>query len=367
MRVCYIENEDVNVNYSGGIVTYLRNLLYFCKQNQIYYTYYATGILKSNDFNFISLSEKTVKNNKAFFTLLLQSLKIKTINKQDIVHVQRIEMCIPVKLRTRAKVVCTLHGGQDKAVLKKKGILQAIIYFIFQTIGFCLVDYLIAVDDKNKERYCKYYPWVKSKIRTIPIGVDIEKIKGITVSLDVLKNRNIPITDYKKIVVVCRMEPEKNLFFLLDVFKHLNDKNKKIIFLMIGSGSLELGLKKKADELELSNIFFLGDVINEEVINILKQSDVLALASLFEGSPTVVKEALIAGIPVVSTDVGDVNDVLSKVDNGGFIAKIELDDFAEKLENALKIDKQTICFDKEKFGLNLMAKTTIEVYNQLQI
>lgn len=365
MRVCYIENEDVNINYSGGIGTYLHNLLNYCKQNQIDYTYYATGILNTNAFNFISLSEKTAKNNKTFFTLLLQSPKIKTINKQDIVHVQRIEMCIPIKLRTRAKVVCTLHGGQDKAVLRKKGIIQAIIYFFVQTIGFCLADYLIAVDDKNKERYCKYYPWIKKKMRTIPIGVDIEKIKGITISLNVLKNRNIPITGYKKIVVVCRMEPEKNLFFLLDVFKRMNENNKKIFFLMIGSGSLELSLKKKADDLALSNVFFLGDVINEEVIDILKQSDVLALASLFEGSPTVVKEALIAGIPIVSTDVGDVKDVLSKVDNGGFIAKNELDDFAEKLEYALKIDKQTIRFNMEKFGLNLMAKSTLEIYNQL--
>ena len=44
------------------------------------------------------------------------SSKLTNINKNDIIHVQRPEMVIPIFFRKRNKIVCTLHGGQDIAV-----------------------------------------------------------------------------------------------------------------------------------------------------------------------------------------------------------------------------------------------------------
>jgi len=59
-------------------------------------------------------------------------------------------------------------------------------------------------------------------------------------------------------------------------------------------------------------------------------SDALILTSLHEGSPTVVKEALACGVPVVSVDVGDVAERISGID-GCHLAEPEPGDLARKL------------------------------------
>ena len=60
----------------------------------------------------------------------------------------------------------------------------------------------------------------------------------------------------------------------------------------------------------------------ERVVAKLNAADVLLFTSRrgAEGSPTVVKEALAVGLPVVSTDVGDVTEMLLGVDPGGVVA-----------------------------------------------
>ena len=56
----------------------------------------------------------------------------------------------------------------------------------------------------------------------------------------------------------------------------------------------------------------LGNVSNVE--DYLAEADVFALSSDYEGLPLVVLEAMAAGLPIVSTDVGGVKDIVT--DNG---------------------------------------------------
>jgi teichuronic acid biosynthesis glycosyltransferase TuaC len=72
----------------------------------------------------------------------------------------------------------------------------------------------------------------------------------------------------------------------------------------------------------------------EEVAWYLNAADVLALASRNEGSPGAVKEAMACNVPVVSTDVGDVREVIAGTD-GCFLASPDVDDFARRLNDAL--------------------------------
>ncbi|NOH36095.1 glycosyltransferase, partial [Vibrio chagasii] len=57
-------------------------------------------------------------------------------------------------------------------------------------------------------------------------------------------------------------------------------------------------------------VHIFKDLSREEIKLKLEKCNLLFLSSLREGSPQVVKEAILTGLPVVTTNVGDVNDTL---------------------------------------------------------
>lgn len=75
---------------------------------------------------------------------------------------------------------------------------------------------------------------------------------------------------------------------------------------------------------------FMSGIPNVEVPAWLSASDALLLTSAHEGSPTIVKEALVAGLPVVSVDVGDVAERIMGVE-GCYLAQPSPDDLAHQL------------------------------------
>ena len=69
-------------------------------------------------------------------------------------------------------------------------------------------------------------------------------------------------------------------------------------------------------------------------------ADVLLLTSLHEGSPNVIKEALVCNLPIVSTDVGDVKWLLGDL-AGCFLTSFDPVDVADKLKKALEFNSPT--------------------------
>lgn len=89
-----------------------------------------------------------------------------------------------------------------------------------------------------------------------------------------------------------------------------------------------------------ADLRLISGVPHDSVPTYMNASDVFALASMAEGSPVVVKEAMACNLPVVSTDVGDVADVIAGVE-GCYLADANAEDLAGKLEKALRIGGRT--------------------------
>jgi glycosyltransferase involved in cell wall biosynthesis len=86
-------------------------------------------------------------------------------------------------------------------------------------------------------------------------------------------------------------------------------RNDDALFLAVGQGPLEAEIRAAHAELGLGDRFqLLG--FRRDALGILVASDVFVLASLFEGFPIAVMEALAAGKPVVATDAGGVPEVI---------------------------------------------------------
>jgi teichuronic acid biosynthesis glycosyltransferase TuaC len=88
------------------------------------------------------------------------------------------------------------------------------------------------------------------------------------------------------------------------------------------------------------NLIELKALSRQEVNILLNLVDLVLMTSLTEGSPQIIKEAMACNCPIVSTDVGDVRDVLMGVD-GCYITSFEPKNVAENIENAIQFTKPT--------------------------
>lgn len=98
--------------------------------------------------------------------------------------------------------------------------------------------------------------------------------------------------------------------------------------------------KHAFDRLNVSGaeLLVVHDMPHEKTRLYYYATDVLVLSSLYEGSPNVVKEAMVCNCPVVSTCVGDVETLFEGVE-GHYIASPDPDNFSDKMKLALLFAK----------------------------
>jgi len=99
-----------------------------------------------------------------------------------------------------------------------------------------------------------------------------------------------------------------------------------------------------------------------QVVQYINASNALILSSIHEGSPNIVKETMACNVPVVSTDVGDVAQVIGRT-KGCKVCRADPDALATALEEALLHRGPTTGrTDIEHLECSIVAKQVIAVY-----
>jgi teichuronic acid biosynthesis glycosyltransferase TuaC len=96
---------------------------------------------------------------------------------------------------------------------------------------------------------------------------------------------------------------------------------------------------RKAD-IKNARLFVVNNKPHDLISHYMHAGDVLLLTSLWEGSPNVIKEAMACGLPIVSTDVGDIREVIADTE-GCYIITYDPDEAADKLKHALHFGRRT--------------------------
>jgi len=125
--------------------------------------------------------------------------------------------------------------------------------------------------------------------------------------------------------------------------------------------------KEAVDLLEEKNIElkYLNGIEQDKLVYHYNAADCLLLTSFHEGSPNVVKEAMACNIPVVSTKVGDVNEVIGNTE-GCYVTSFESKDVAHKLKMALAFNKRTKGReDIRQLEESVVAQKIINIYNKI--
>jgi len=217
--------------------------------------------------------------------------------------------------------------------------------------------------------YGKYFKWIFSffearitrKARLLYTVGEFRKDAGkIFTPISFRPEKILTFTERKDFVFSGRLESVKNIDILISSFNMLPENIKSQNKLhIIGTGSREENLKMLAGELNLEEkVVFHGLIKNESVIDIMRHSLIMLMASTFEGFPMAIAESLTVGTPVVSTNVGDIPSVIKDGYNGFLLEnKFTPEEFNEKILKILA--------DYEHFSVNAVKSSS--VFNAAEI
>jgi glycosyltransferase involved in cell wall biosynthesis len=108
------------------------------------------------------------------------------------------------------------------------------------------------------------------------------------------------------IITVSRLAPQKNLGAVLDIARLVRD-HAELHFLVVGEGPLRSELEARAVA-DRSQVRLLGH--RDDIASLLAAADIALLTSAWEARALVAQEALLAGVPLVSTRVGGIEELV---------------------------------------------------------
>ena len=213
------------------------------------------------------------------------------------------------------------------------------------------------------------------KIKVIPLGFDLQKFqKNHSFNREDIRNKYQLKDSQVAIAITGRLTKIKNHFFFLDVVEKLLEQGETTArFFIVGDGELKNEILERVNEINQK----FGEYIEltSWIFDIAKFNagmDVACLTSDNEGTPVSLIEAQASNLPVISTNVGGVKDILSEGSTGYIIEKGNLEEYVEKLgiliknkELRTKFASNGWPFVKERFDYSRLVNDMKLFYNEL--
>ena len=166
-----------------------------------------------------------------------------------------------------------------------------------------------------------------------------------------------PKTDnkFRFVHISTLVDKHKNIRGILNVCKKLSQQHSNFELHIITDGN-EAPYKKWAEENKLKDttILFHGEKTINQIADFIPSCDALLLFSNYENFPCVIVEALAAGLPVLSTDVGGIKEHLTK-DLGVLIPKNN--------EKALLVEMEKFIVGKYQFNHESLRNYAIKNFS----
>lgn len=235
---------------------------------------------------------------------------------------------------------------------------------------------IIAISELQKKELAEQHHICKAeKIKVIPLGFDLDKFQANkTENRIIIREKYKLDADVVAVGIVGRLAPIKNHQFFLDVVeKILSEGIEHVRFFIVGDGELRTEIESRA---QLLNQKFGEKIVLTSWIKDIAQFnaglDIMCLCSKNEGTPVSLIEAQASGIPVISTDVGGVKDIVSEGQTGFVVPTDNLDLYVEKVSLLIKnkeirekMSQNGWKHVHEKFSYNRLVSDMEKYYKEL--
>ncbi len=243
-------------------------------------------------------------------------------------------------------IVTTVHGTDIHTIGQKKEFKNTLRFTLKSSDGITAVCEYLKKQIKDKFD-------IDSVVRVIYNHVDTERFRKANIPS--MKNRlgkSMPI-----ILHASNFRPIKNIGDIIDAFCNVR-KTVPSRLVLVGKGPDKEKIINKVKELGLAkDVTFAG--ARRDIEKFYAVSDVFVMASLREGCPLSILEAMSSSVPVVSTNVGGIPEIVDDGKTGMLVSVGDTEKIADKIIGLLSDDKMRWKFGKAARA-RVMKKFTAE-------
>jgi len=297
--------------------------------------------------NTFTIPIKRLKNPSFMFSSFLKT-KFKKGN--DIAHAHHIIAALAMK-NFSCKKILSIHGVYSKNIDQLYGKTISNISKKYEKMALNLVD---AITVNSKEGY-DYYTKMGFNVVQIPNAIDLSLIPKK--STKQFKNQ---------LIFAGRLSKEKGIEILLETASQLPNNYHLLI---AGSGPLEEKVRKLSDE--KTNLHYLGYQSKQNVLSLIRGSDLLIQPSLEEGISSTLLEAMACGTCVLGSDIEGISEVIENNKTGLLVEPNNSDELLNKILYLLPKKEKRLSMANEglervkKYDWKIVGKLYLNFYESL--
>ena len=198
--------------------------------------------------------------------------------------------------------------------------------------------------------------------------VDLNHFVDFDRLVNIYKNSQAIVkSDKKRLIFWGRIVAVKGLDLMIESMQKLLSQGEDFELWIIGDGEERKKLEMLVDQFNLGNIIkFFGRKNIEEIAGLSNGASLFLMSSHNEGIPTSMLEAMTFGLPIVSTAVGGIPNLVSEGVNGYLAENRDPALYTKKIQKALQLDREKAKF----YGKNLVfssfsARSVVEQMDAL--
>jgi glycosyltransferase involved in cell wall biosynthesis len=332
MEVVFLGCLGPGLHKPSGVTNYVRSVLAELSEIGIRSELIGVGPQSPSHlpYGFTSLWETTEPSSYGFTLRLFASNPSFEISSDSVVSAHRPDDAIPfLLLRRKTPIVLTLHGAHFRNVYLTKGRLAGRSYDFLEKYSVKRSNQLICVSKGSQQLFQQRYPGKADSIHHVPPGVDTNLFRPVN-RQEAKSSLGFSEDDFI-VLYAGRLEKEKRVDLLLQSFAILKKNRSNARLVLAGDGGEWQRLNSFATANPDMDVYAPGTVTQDRLSKLMNASDVLCLLSMHEGFPSVVLEALACGLPVVSTRVGDVPEVVQEGVSGAILDSLAPEDVSDAI------------------------------------
>ena len=331
-------------------------------------------ILKASGVEAIKLSSLSRKVNLINDVRALLAL-VKLIKKErpDIVHTHASKAGFLGRIAARLMgvkvIIHTYHGHVFNGYFNN--FKSKLIVIVERLLGK-ITTKIIAISDQQHVELTQHYKIAKpDKVAIIPLGFNLDPFLNNEGLRKVNRTIHGLHDDCIAVGIVGRLTAIKNHKLFIDgAVKALESNAKTFQFFIVGDGELMEELQRYLTSLpsNVQSTFTFTSWI-EDMAGFYAAMDLVCLTSLNEGTPVTLIEAQASGVPVISTNVGGVRDIVLDKETGILLNEQAHEAFAENLLTLglnehlrLKMSQNARNFVKHRFSYHRLVEDMNQLY-----